>query len=61
MRFNAAFAASVLGSVQELLTVPWYQGVDQIVAAFGSEWAVLEDGSIRTVDYNNTVSALSRA
>ena len=30
MRFSAAFAASVFGAVEELLTVPWYQGVEQV-------------------------------
>ena len=36
--FNDAFAAGVFSSVKEILTVPWYQGVDQVVAAFGSEF-----------------------
>lgn len=56
MRFSAAFAASVFGGVEELLTVPWYQGVEQIVSAFDSKWIVLEHGGIATVKYNNSFS-----
>ena len=59
MQFSTAFAASVFAGVEEILTVPWYQGIDQVVAGFGSKWAVLEDaraGGITNVNMNNTFS-----
>ena len=86
MRFSVAFAASIFGRVNELLTIPWcessfnelsilfpvhafivstfapaqtsVQGLDQVVAAFGSEWAVLEDGNVDSVHTDNTFSYL---
>ena len=31
MQFSTAFAASVFAGVEEILTVPWYQGIDQLI------------------------------
>ena len=57
-RFPLSSIKSVYSGVVELLTVPWFQGIDPVVSAFGSEWAVLEDGSMKTVHFNNTFSFL---
>ena len=54
--FNEVFASNVFNDVEELLTVPWYQGLDQINTAFSSQWQVIQDGSIRSININNTFS-----
>ena len=56
MDFNEAFASTVFSGVEELLTVPWSQGLDQINTAFSSRWRVIQDGSIRSINTNNTFS-----
>ena len=56
MDFNEAFASIVFSGVEELLTVPWSQGLDQINTAFSSRWRVIQDGSIRSINANNTFS-----
>ena len=58
MEFNKAFASNVFNGIEELLTVPWYQGLDTVQTAFSAQWNVIQEGSVRSVDANNTLSYL---